>query len=470
MQTLLYSEENTLNRKVRIIGQDRLISNGRLAADRRARRLCLDALEQALAAVDPQRSVDAYLRLSRGRIQVCGFSIKTPPKVRVIAVGKASYSMLAKALTILGKHVISGTLVAPKGENVISRDERITTFHTGHPIPDAEGLRASRHVLASIERMGSDEVLFCLISGGASAMLPAPTRDITLDDKRRITKLLIRSHASIHEVNTVRRHLSELKGGRLVEHCRASQIISLIISDVPGNTLCDIASGLTTPDPTTFRDAIDVLKEFRVWDDTPRSIKTHLKRGLAGGIPDTPKEGDRIFEKVRNVIVADNRSACEAASKALNRRRTSATVLTSSVNMDARSLGRLLASIAKYKETSGKHAPRALILGGETTVEVRGRGKGGRNQEVALAALTEIADLRGVAIAALGTDGIDGDSPAAGALVDGESLSRATRLGLDVRKFMVRNDSYSFFRKLGDSIITGRTGTNVSDIYLLVTA
>lgn len=303
-------------------------------------------------------------------------------------------------------------------------------------------------------------------------MLPAPIQGITLEDKRRITKLLIRSRASIHEVNTVRRHLSELKGGRLVEHCRAGQIISLIISDVPGNTLCDIASGLTAPDPTTFRDAIDVLKEFRVWDDTPRSIKTHLRRGLAGDIPDTPKEGDRIFQKVRNVIVADNRSACVAASKALNRRRTSADVLTSSVNMDARSLGRLLASVAKYREVLGKsiELPRALILGGETTVEVRGKGKGGRNQEVALAALTGIAGLTGVSIAALGTDGIDGDSPAAGALVDGQSVSRAARLGLDVRKFMARNDSYSFFRKLGDSIITGRTGTNVSDIYVLVTA
>jgi glycerate-2-kinase len=395
-----------------------------------------------------------------------------PRRIRVLAVGKASLPMLTGALRVLGKHVVSGILVAPKTEKITRLDKRIVTFRTGHPIPDREGLRASRYVMASIGRMHTDELLLCLISGGASAMLPAPAPDITLDDKRRITQRLIRSRASIREVNTVRRHLSELKGGRLVERCRAGQLISLIVSDVPGNTLSDIASGMTAPDPTTFQDAINVLKEFNLWDSAPRRITNHLGLGSVGHIPDTPKPGDEIFQKVHNVIVADNRTACEAVQKTLNKTLTPTTVLISSVDMDARSLGRLLASIASDSEALSQplKRPGALVLGGETTVDVKGRGKGGRNQEVALAALTKIAGVKGVAIAALGTDGIDGNSPAAGAVIDGQSMTHAARLGLHVRKFMAKNDSYSFFRKLGDSIITGRTGTNVGDIYLLVQA
>jgi glycerate-2-kinase len=388
----------------------------------------------------------------------------------VLAVGKASLPMLTSALTELGDRIVSGILVAPKNQKITGVDRRITVFHTGHPIPDREGIRASRHAMSSIGQMHTDDLLLCLISGGASAMLPAPAAGITLDDKRRITQRLIRSRASIHEVNTVRRHLSELKGGKLVERCRAGQITSLIISDVPGNFLPDIASGLTAPDPTTFHDAVNVLREFDLWDSAPRSVKDHLKQGSVGHIPETPKPGNEIFRKVHNVIVADNRTACEALRKALNKRHTPTTVLTSSVNTEARSLGRLLASIASDSETFGQplKRPSALVLGGETTVDVTGKGKGGRNQELALAALAGIAGLRGVAIAAIGTDGIDGNSPAAGALIDGESIVRAVRLGLHIRRFMARNDSYRFFRKVEDSLITGRTGTNVGDIYLLV--
>lgn len=455
-----------------IARKERLIRNGRSPADQRARRLCVEALEEALDAVAPARSVSAWLRVSRDRLLVGDFSMMLPARIRVLAVGKASLSMLRTALTILGKHVVSGILVAPKTERTTGLDQRITIFHTGHPIPDQEGIRASRQVMASVGCMASDELLLCLISGGASAMLPAPPPDVSLSDKREITRRLIRSRATIHEVNTVRRHLSELKGGRLVEHCSAGRVISLIISDVPGNALPDIASGLTAPDPTTFQDAVNVLKDFDLWGTAPNSVRKHLKQGYAGRVADTPKPGNNLFRKVHNVMVADNRTACEAAKNALNRRRTRATVLTSSVDMEARSLGMLLASIASDSEAVGHplRRPGALVLGGETTVDVKGTGRGGRNQEVALAGLEGIAGLTGVAMAALGTDGIDGNSPAAGALIDGESMARAIRLGLHVREFMARNDSYRFFRKLEDSLISGPTGTNVGDICVLVLA
>jgi glycerate 2-kinase len=455
-----------------IPSKERLIRNGRSRADRHARRLCLEALEEALRAVDPVKNVHAWLRRQRGRLLVGDFSIRIPERIRVLAVGKASVPMLTAALSVLGNHVTSGILVAPTTEKITGFDKRIIEFHTGHPIPDEEGVRASEHVMTSIRRMRTDELLLCLISGGASAMLPAPVDRVTLADKRQITKRLIQSRATIHEINTVRKHLSELKGGRLIEKCGAGRMISLIISDVPGNTLCDIASGLTAPDPTTFQDAINVLREFDLWTHAPKTVRNHLQQGSMRHIRDTPKPGNEIFRKVRNVIIADNHVACEAARITLKIRRIPATVLSSSVDIEARSLGQLLGSVATDSESFGKPLgrPGAVVLGGETTVDVKGLGRGGRNQEVALAALRSIAGLKGVAIAALGTDGIDGKSPAAGALVDGQSMARATRLGLHARRFMARNDSYSFFRRLDDCIITGPTGTNVGDVCLLVRA
>jgi glycerate 2-kinase len=461
-----------MQQSVQIVGKERLIRNGGSAPNQRARRLCLGALEEALAAINPSNSLRASLKVSQGQLTARDFSIPFPKHIRVLAVGKASVSMIETALSILTDHVVSGILVAPKDEKVPILNRRIEVFHSGHPFPDREGIRASEQVISTMKGMQKDELLLCLISGGASAMLPAPVDGVSLEDKREMTKQLIQSRASIHEINTVRRHLSKLKGGRLVERCRARTMLSLIISDVSGNVLSDIASGLTAPDPTTFRDAANVLKKFSLWEAAPRSVRLHLTQGLRGQIPETPKPNNRIFRKAHNCIIADNRTACEAAKKALQKRRTHSTILTSSLDAEARSIGSLLASIARESEQFERplRGSDAVILGGETTVEVKGSGKGGRNQETALSAVERIAGLRGVVVAALGTDGIDGNSPAAGAIADGNSKMRAARLGLKVWEFMNRNDSYSFFRKLGDNLVTGRTGTNVGDLYLIVRA
>jgi len=423
-----------------------------------------------LKAIDPANAVQTWLRIERGRLQIGDFRTTLPSKIRVIAVGKASAPMLATALDILGKGVVSGILIAPRNSSMENTDKRIVMFRSSHPLPDEEGVRASRRVLTSIDRMQANELLLCLISGGASAMLPAPASDITLEDKRTVTQRLIRSRASIHQINTVRRHLSELKGGRFVERCTAGTIASLIISDVSGNVLSDIASGLTAPDPTTFRDAINVLKEFKLWNSAPQRVRNHLQQGLTGNIHETPKPGNRFFRKVHNFVVADNRTACEAARRVLQEKHIPTTIMTSSLDMEARSLGKLLASVARDSEQFGDplKSPSAVIFGGETTVEVKGLGKGGRNQEIALATVERIEGLNGVAIAALGTDGVDGNSPAAGAIVDSHSIIRARRLRLRVRDFAERNDSYNFFRKLNDNIVTGPTGTNVGDLYLLI--
>jgi glycerate 2-kinase len=461
-----------LQQSLRIAAKQQLIRNGGSAQNQLARRLCLDALEDALAAIDPSENLRAWLKMRDGRLIAADFSIPLSGLIRVIAVGKASVSMFEAATGVLGDHVASAILVVPKNVELPKLSRRFKAFHSAHPLPDQEGVKASEQVISSIEEMQKNDLLLCLISGGASAMLPAPADGISLEDKRNMTKQLIRSRASIHEINTVRRHLSKLKGGRLVERCKAGMILSLIISDVSGNVLSDIASGLTAPDPTTFRDAVNVLKRFRLWEVAPRSVRLHLVRGLRGRIPETPKPGNRIFRRIKNCIIADNRAACEAARKALQKSRVHSMILTSSLDMEARSLGSLLASVAKESERFNRPlgGSDALILGGETTVEVKGSGRGGRNQETALSAVERIADLPGIAIAALGTDGVDGNSPAAGAMIDGHTKMRAARLGLNAREYLNRNDSYTFFRRLSDIIVTGRTGTNVGDLYLVLRA
>ena len=387
-------------------------------------------------------------------------------KIVIISVGKASSSMMRIALKTLKGTEISGILVVPKGETIPQVDKRVEVFFAGHPLPDEDGLRASRRVMSLAQSTRNDDLLLCLISGGASAMLPAPPPSIPLRDKTDVTSRLIRSCATIREINTVRKHLSQLKGGRLVEMSGASAIVSFILSDVTGNPVSDIASGPTAPDPTSYRDAVDVLNRHDLWSTIPLTVKSHLTKGVKGKIPETPKPNNVSFRHVHNLIIADNQTACRGAKRSLERMGMSATIVTSTVDMDATCMGKLLASIASDKWRLGEQG--ALIFGGETTVDVRGKGRGGRNQEVALCAVDRIAGLDGVALAAMGTDGIDGNSKAAGAIADGYTTKRAEIRNLDQGKFQVQNDSFTYFNKLNDCIITGRTGTNVGDLYLLV--
>jgi glycerate 2-kinase len=454
---------------LRINKQFQLIRNGQSPSSRRARRLCLFAFQAALNAIEPASSLHSWLKVSNGRL--CAGDLSFPfsrfKRIVIISVGKASSSMMRIALRILKGAEISGILVVPKGEAVVQTDKRVEVFFAGHPLPDEDGLRASKRVISMAQSTKKDDLLLCLISGGASAMLPAPPPSIPLRDKTDVTSRLIRSRATIHEINTVRKHLSQLKGGRLAEMSKASVVLSFIMSDVTGNPVSDIASGPTAPDPTSYRDAIDVLNRHGLWKSAPLSVRSHLTEGLKGKIPETPKPNSVSFKRVHNLIIADNQTACRGAKRSLERMRTSATIVTSSVDMDAACMGRLLASAVRDKRRMGERG--ALIFGGETTVDVRGKGKGGRNQEVALHAVNGIPGIDGVAIAAMGTDGIDGNSEAAGAIIDGYTAKRAEIRNLDQSKFLARNDSFSYFNELNDSIITGRTGTNVGDLYLLVT-
>lgn len=411
------------------------------------------------------RIVNSHLVLERHSIPLSRLE-----GVFLLAVGKASSLMMKAALNRLGNHAIGGILVTPSIERPPKFDDRIETFLSGHPIPNQTGLKASQRVIQALDRLKENQLLLCLISGGASAMLPAPAKGITLGDKINVTKQLITSGASIHEINTIRRHISKLKGGRLVGLCRASRIVSLMLSDVPGNNLADIGSGLTVQDSTSYRDAIEIFEKYHLWDQAPDRVKNHLSKGARGLIQDTPEPTSRDFQRVRNIIVADGRTACMAAQRFLRKKNLRSSILTTSVETEARKLGSLLAAEAAGSRTwpRGTLAPRAVIIGGECVTHVTGKGVGGRNQEVALSALNGIAGHVGIAVAAIGTDGIDGNTKVAGAIVDGNSAERASRMKLDSNRFLARNDSGRFFRLLGDQLLTGPTGTNVGDIYLMI--
>jgi glycerate-2-kinase len=325
-------------------------------------------------------------------------------------------------------------------------------------------------MLEIAEGATADDLIICLISGGGSSLMPLPRGDITLADKRQVTDALLKSGATINEVNTVRKHISDFKGGWLAKKAYPATILNLILSDVIGDPLDFIASGPTVPDSTTFSEAIGVLKKYDLWTKAPSFVRKLLSDGEKGLVPETPKAGDEAFKKVYSFVVGNNRFATQAACEDLKSAGLNTLMLTAMMEGEARQVGIVLASIAREASVSRNPVPRpaGIVAGGETTVFVVGKGIGGRNQEIALAAAMKLEGLDGVAVASLSTDGVDGPTDAAGAIVDGQSLVRAKEVGLAPEKFLAENDSYHFFSKLGDLIFTGPTGTNVNDVSVIV--
>jgi hydroxypyruvate reductase/glycerate 2-kinase len=320
-----------------------------------------------------------------------------------------------------------------------------------------------------LKELDKNSLVICLISGGGSALLVAPYRGISLADKQEVTGLLLKAGADICELNTVRKHISAVKGGRLAEAAQPAAIISLILSDVIGDRLDMIASGPTAPDKTTYSDAYNVIRKFRLEDSLPASVAEIIDKGMCGLVPETPKDDNLIFQSVRNIIIGSNKIATDAAKKAAELLGYSATVISNEVSGEASIVAGELArkSIALKKAlNSGDKA--CLIAGGETTVTVRGNGKGGRNTELALVFGMEIKGLPGITFLSAGTDGTDGATDAAGAVVDGQTVAKAAESGIDAWEHLKNNDSYTFFSKTGDLFITGPTGTNVMDLQIVL--
>lgn len=435
----------------------------------RPRRLILEAVEAALSAADPRVSVNKNVKLNGKTLHIMGkrYCLKDFDSIHVIGAGKASGHMAEALFNILQDRITNGLVIIPENLKTKLQTGKIKLWKASHPIPNHMGVRGVKKMLDCVSNLTERGLVICLISGGGSALMPLPYNDLTLENKQDVTSDLLRSGANIYEINTVRKHLSSVKGGRLAEKLQTAHIVSLIVSDVVGNRLDTIASGPTVPDSTTFNDVIHVLKKHDLWNSLSIKVKRVIEKGLSGTIPETPKPGSIIFRNVRNFVIADNQQACKAALNQLRSRGIHTKLLTTSLQGEARDVGRYVASLAE-RTNNRKRKPAALIMGGETTVTVTGKGKGGRNQELVLAASIGISGLCNTVLASLGTDGIDGNSDAAGAIADTFTIKRAERLNLNPQKFLQNNDSYSFFKRLGDTIQTGSTGTNVDDLLILL--
>lgn len=455
---------------IKINNKKELIENGETPLNRKAREIALESLESALNAVDPKQIIKSKLSTKNSTLKVNGhsFDLKKFQNIWVLGGGKASGSMAEALEQILAEHITNGLVNIPRG---IKHKTKIIRLHeASHPIPDEAGVEGTRHMLDIAQQAKEKDLIICLISGGGSSLMPLPRGEISLTDKRKITEELLKCGATINEVNTVRKHLSDFKGGWLAKKAYPATVLNLILSDVVGDPLDFIASGPTVPDSTTFSDAINVLKKYDLWSKTSPSIKKVLSDGEKGLIPETPKADDKVFEKVYNVIVGNNRLASLAACETLKSARLNTLLLTSTLEGEARHVGTMLASMACEASVSGNPVPKpaGIVAGGETTVTVKGKGLGGRNQEIALAAALKLSGMDGAIIASLSTDGIDGPTDAAGAIADGKTLTKAAKMGFNPENFLAENNSYNFFLKLRDLIFTGPTGTNVNDISVIV--
>lgn len=433
------------------------------------RETALQVVQAALAAVDPAAAVRRHVRregdhlfIGDRRYDLTGFD-----RVFIVGAGKASAPMAAALTDILGDRLTAGWVNVKYGHQLAVPS--VTIHQAGHPVPDAAGVAGTEAIMRLVAEAGERDLVLCALSGGGSALMTLPAPGLTLADFQSMTQTLLRSGATINELNLLRKHLDQVKGGGLARLAAPATLVSLILSDVVGNPLDVIASGPTVPDPTTFEQANVLVDRLAIWNQLPPAIADRLRAGRAGQIPDTPKASDPIFNKVYNLIVGSNAQAAEAALAQAADLGFNTLLLTTYLEGEAREVARMCVALAREMVNSGRPIPRpaCLVLGGETTVTVGGGGKGGRNQELALAAVPGLAGLVDVLILPVATDGTDGPTDAAGAFADGATLARATSLGLDPLAYLANNDAYSFFETLGDLLITGPTRTNVNDLIFI---
>lgn len=437
-------------------------------------RLVLDALiDAALGAVEPARAVSRALTVERDGVMRAGervLSLGAYRRAIVVGAGKASAPMAAAVEKVLAPYLdVTGSVTVRYGHTAATRRVRIR--EAAHPVPDQAGVDATRAIVDLLEDADARDLVICVISGGGSALLTLPGAGISLADLQATTDALLRSGASINDINVVRKHLDSVKGGGLARLAAPADLVSLVLSDVVGNPLDAIASGPTVPDTSTFADAAGVFDRFALWDRVPTVVSERIRAGLAGRLEDTPKEDDPLFAKTSTVIVGSNLLACQAAARRASEEFGLGTlILSTHVEGEAREVARVLGGVLRDVHVNGLPLPRpcAIVAGGETTVTVRGAGRGGRNQELALAAAFPLAGVPDVLLASIGTDGNDGPTDAAGAFASGTTLARARDLQLDARAVLAQNDSNSLFSALGDLIVTGPTNTNVNDLMILL--
>lgn len=438
--------------------------------EKQLRQAAVKIFRAALQAADPEAAIFRHVAL-KGRVLRAGrmrYRLDEFERILVVGAGKAGAAMARAVERLLGRRITAGWVNVKYGHT--GKTQRVRLHECGHPVPDEAGVEGAQQIARLVQQAGERDLVICLISGGASALMPLPAAPVTLEEKQATTRLLLACGANIHEINAVRKHISAIKGGQLARLAYPARVLSLLLSDVIGDDLDVIGSGPTAPDRSTFADARSVLQKYGIYDRVPASVRQRIEAGLRGEIPETPKPGDAEFQRTHNLIVGSNRLAIDAAARRARDLGFKPLVLSTFIEGETREVARVHAAIVKEVRASGRPArpPLCLISGGETTVTIRGDGLGGRNQEFVLAAALELAGLPGVVVLSAGTDGTDGPTDAAGAIADGETVARAQRLDLDPQAFLANNDSYHFFEPLGDLVKTGPTNTNVMDVRILL--
>jgi glycerate 2-kinase len=429
----------------------------------------------ALRAVDPSPAVRCCLTRTSNILRVadCIWDLDEVARIIVIAVGKAAVPMAQASVEVIGNAPLTGIVVTKDGHAAHHNlPETLRVIEAEHPVPNAAGLAAAEIVAGMLTTTTARDRILLLLSGGASALLPSPVAGVSLADLQTVTENLLRAGATIGEINAVRKHLSRLSGGQLARLAQPAPVVALILSDVVGDPVDVIASGPAAPDPTTYVTAQTLLTRYNLVGQMPPAVLAHLAAGVAGCIAETPKPGDPVFVDVTNVIVGSNRLAAQAAVAEAKRLGYNALLLTTFMEGEAREVAKVTAALAKSirAHSDPVQPPACLVWGGETTVTIHGQGKGGRNQELALAAAVALDSLPDVALLTLATDGTDGPTDAAGAIVDGCTVELARTAGWNPVTTLADNNAYPLLDAVGALLRTGPTGTNVNDITVLLVA
>ena len=436
----------------------------------RMRRHAGEIFQAGLQAADPQDAIHRHCRRRQNRLEIGDktYDLDAISRLMVVGAGKAAASMAQTMEDILGDRISDGLICVKYGHTC--RLKRIGTMEAGHPLPDANGTTASRRIFSMVRSATEKDLVIVLLSGGGSALLPSPPEGVSLAEKQTVSRLLIASGATIHEINAVRKHLSTIKGGRLAQASAPASTVSLILSDVVGDDLDVIASGPTVPDASTYEECRMIIERYNLSARLPQSVSTHIRRGTAGQVPESPKPADPNWRHVQNMIIGNNFQALAAAGQKAESLGYHTLILSSRLEGETRVVARVHGAMAREILATGNPlaAPACLLSGGETTVTIKGTGLGGRNQEFALAAALDIDGAEHAVVLSAGTDGTDGPTDAAGALADHTTVRRASSAGLDIRRHLDNNDAYPLFQRLGDLLITGPTRTNVMDLRVIL--
>lgn len=427
-----------------------------------------------LDAADPKEAIKRAVKLNKDRnglllhIQEKKYDLKQFKRVLVVGAGKAAAPMAQAMEDLLGEQLSGGVITTKYGHGLSLKT--ISMTEAGHPVPDSHGLSGTERILEILKNTQETDLIFCLISGGGSALMPLPVAGLTLEDKQKTTQELLDCGATIHEINTIRKHISAIKGGKLARSASPGTLVALVLSDVIGDDLDVIASGPTVPDRSTFDDCLDIVAKYDLSEKIPFSVMEYLTRGQSGMEEETPKPGDPLFETTAAVIIGSASLSLDAAAVTARDLGYNTLILSSCIEGETRDVAKVHVAIGKEIIKSGNPVkrPACVISGGETTVTIRGDGLGGRNTEFVLAATIELNGVDGITVLSGGTDGTDGPTDAAGAVAEGKTYARALSKGMKPEEYLRNNDSYHFFEAAGGLVKTGPTMTNVMDLRIML--